>query len=116
MLFVGRWTSFERAEGCLIKPDSACIDIGRFTVDAAYEAATGEWGAQTVSVKAVRIGEKPLADKKMEEIRGQASYCNSQLRGTLGTLISGTRGPPLTHARRPPSQVSSEPPLRTSRL
>ena len=85
----GRWTSFERAEGCLIKPDTACIDIGRFTVDAAYEAVM-------VRERRVRIGEKPLADKTVEEIRGQASYFTSNLRGTLGTLISGTRGPPLT--------------------
>ena len=34
------WTNFERAEGQLIKPDSFCVDIGLFTVEKAYEAAS----------------------------------------------------------------------------
>ena len=82
----GRWTSFERTEGCLIKPDTACIDIGRFTVDAAYEAAKGPLGREL----AVRIGEKPLAAKTLKEIRLQTSY------NMLSELNSGTRGPPLS--------------------
>ena len=83
-----RWTSFERAEGCLIKPDTACIDIGRFTVDAAYEAAK----ERPRNDNPVRIGEKPLADKTVEEIRGQASYVLSNDRGLLGTLALGVVG------------------------
>ena len=85
------WTCFERAEGELIKPDSRCIDIGLFTVDAAFEKAN-----EVRDQKGVRIGGAPCAERTVEELARQGSYSFDADRGLLGDLVGARRGAPLT--------------------
>ena len=85
------WTSFERAEGELIKPDTRCIDIGLFTVDAAFEKAS-----KAARGEAVRIGGAPCAERTVSELARQGSYNGVGNRGLLGDLVGARRGAPLS--------------------
>ena len=84
------WCNFERAEGQLIKPDTLCIDIGRFTVDMACEK---QWYGTPL-----RIGEAPFAQRTVSELGQQGSYIHRGERGMLGKLVDSTRRAPLAPA------------------
>ena len=81
-------------EGQLIKPDTLCIDIGRFTVDMA--CAEYGWGR---TFTPLRIGEAPFAQRTVSELAKQGSYVNGDDgRGMLGELVGSERRAPLAPA------------------
>ena len=91
-LLARRWTNFERAEGQLLKPDGRSIDIGLFSVErACAEFMDPRGGAFTPVWTSGR-----LADKTVDQIARQGSYCNAEARGLLGALVGSGRRAPLS--------------------
>ena len=75
------WCSFERAVSQLIKPLLLSMDIGLFTIDKACEAY--QIGDDTITP--LRIGEVRFAERSVEELAQQGSFCN-KFQDSLGML------------------------------
>ena len=87
-----RWTNFERAEGQLLKPDGRSIDIGLFSVERACAEFTDPRGGAFTPVWT----SGRLADKTVDQIARQGSYCDAKARGLLGALVGSGRRAPLS--------------------
>ena len=93
------WCNFERAEGQLIKPDTFCIDIGLFSVDAALSNAMDNINWHAINLEP--IGVTHFAQKKVRTLaaHGSASTCGYDKErgelGMLGSLIGRGRRAPI---------------------
>ena len=81
------WTCFESSESRLIKPDTLCMDLGRFTIDKVYACA--DFGldddglcqgmkrkgkGQPLRIGAVRFAERTVAELANEESPRATDY------------------------------------------
>lgn len=107
------WTNFERSEGQLLRKETLSIDIGAFSARkaaAASAASDREFrdrlvdGGDATSEAVTRVdfdlagwvGEAPFAERTVEQLARQGSYCAEYARGLLADLIFGARHAPLS--------------------